>query len=423
MTFRNPLQSLFERRSAIASSYELARYLLGGQKTVAGQVVTETTSLNLAAVWTGVNLRSLLLATLPVDVVERVSERERQPRPNHSVARVLSQPNSWQTGPEWLGMMEAHRLLRGNCYSWKNRARDLMAPVDRETGEHPLRTIELIPLHPDQVEVLDVVDELRGPAVYRLHRRNGTTVDFTADEIFHHRGISTDGRMGRSFISDMREAIGGALATQEHANSLWSHDATPSIALTHPKTLSEKAKKNLEDSWEATYGRGKDKKRVAVIEEGMTIEQLSLTPEDGQFLQTQQDLRAQIAAALMVPPHLMGLAEKATSWGTGIEQQNIALVTLTLRPALALWEARLARDLIAVPGKFQVKFNVNGMLRGDAVSQGQLLWQLRQMGAVSANDVRSIYDWNPIPNGDTYLQPTNLAPLGFVPATGSGGNV
>lgn len=411
---RNPLRALFETRSAIANSYELAKQLLSNVRSVSGQAVTEATALNVAAVWTGVNWRSRLLATLPVMVVELVSDRERRPAPAHPVSRLLAKPNGWQTRPELFGMLEVHRLLRGNAYAWKNRQPDVYAPPNPD-GSPALRTMELVPMHPDRVEILDTYDDLGGPVTYRLHRRKGNGyVDFSAAEVLHLRGMSTDGRLGRSFIADLRETIGGSLATQEHANSLWSRDATPSIALKHPKALSDKARTNLEKSWEETYGRGADKKRVAVIEEGMEIEQLSLSPEDGQFLQTQQDLRSQLAAALMVPPHLMGLSEKSTSWGSGIEQQNIGLVRLTLGPDLVLWEERLRMDLVAVD-KYQIKFNPAALMRGDANSQGQFFWLMRQIGAMSANDVRALFDWNPIEGGDVYLQPTNLAPLGSDP--------
>lgn len=408
---RNPFASLFDRRNAITSSHELAQYLLGGLKSASGQTVTESTAMNVAAVYTGVTIRSELFATLPVDVVEYSADgRSRTPRPDHPVARVLSKPNSWQTRSELLGMQEAHRLLRGNALMWKN----LVTVVSPGDGVDRLQVQELIPLHPDKVEVIEP-DTPGAPTQYKLHRKNGTVVEIPAIEVVHTKSITTDGRVGRSFLQDMREVIGGALATQEHANSLWSRDATPSVVLSHPKTLSTTARKNLEESWEATYGRGKDKRRVAVLEEAMELKQLSLTPEDGQFLQTQQDLRAQIAAALRVPPHLMGLSEKATSWGTGIEQMNIGLVTITLRPSVTTWEQRLNMDLISAPQKYAVKFNVWAMLRGDSASMGQLFWLLRQMGAMSANDVRAMFDWNPIENGDIYLQPTNLAPLGFEP--------
>lgn len=417
---RNPFAVLFERRSAIGSSHDLLQYLLRGASTVAGVSVNETTALNVAAVWTGLQIRSTLLSTLPVDVIEYLPDgRSRRPRPDHPVARVLSQPNSFQTQSELFGMLESHRVLRGNCYAWKN----LVVEGRNDDGSARMRTTELIPMHPDQVEVKEP-DVFGGQTEYTLTKKNGQRVPLPAAEVFHVKNMSTNGRTGRAFMTDLRETIGGSLALQEQANSLWSRDATPSVVLKHPKALGgpgSKAVKNIEDSWEQIYGRGKDRRRVAVLEEGMDMQQLSLNPEDGQFLQTKQDLRSEVAAALMVPPHMMGLNEKVTTWGTGIEQQQIGLLVFTLRPSITVWEQRLNRDLIAVPGKYAVKFNVSGMLRGDAKSQAESFWMYRQMGVYSANDILAMLDRNPIENGDIYLQPVNLAPLGYVPQQGNGG--
>lgn len=296
---RNPLRALFERRN-IASSYDLLQYLLRGTSTASGQSVNESTAMNVAAVWTGINIRATLLATLPVDVIEVSSDgRTRTRQPRHRIAQVLSQPNTWQTRAELFGMLEAHRVLRGNGYAWKNLV------LNPQTGFQDVK--ELIPMHPDQIEVV-TGDEFSGPIGYKLHRRNGQILPIPSNEVVHLKALSTDGRTGRGLMRDLREVIGGSLALQDHANSLWSRDATPSVVLQHPKALGDKARKNLEESWEATYGRGSEKRRVAVLEEGMSIEQLSLSPEDGQFLQTKQDLRAEIAAALMIPAFMMGLS-------------------------------------------------------------------------------------------------------------------
>lgn len=411
---KNPFAVLFERRNAIASSYELAQYLLGGTASVSGQRVSESTALNVAAVWTGIAIRSRLLASLPIDVIEAVDARTRRQVPDDPVARVLARPNAWQTGPEFIALLETHRLLRGEGFAWVNWVR-----VPGSSGERV--PVELVPLHPDRMDVLEPDNEVMGGASrYRYTTKRGQTWTFSADEVLHVQGLSTDGRRARNFMADMRELIGGALATQEHANGLWSRDATPTIVLKHPATLGAVAKTNLEDGFAATYGQGHDKKRVAVLEEGMQLERLSLTPEDGQFLQTQQDLRAQIAAALMVPPHLMGLSEKATTWGTGIEQMNIGLLTLTLTPDVTTYEHRLNRTLFQADSKRRVKFNVRGMLRGDIKSQAAAHWQYRQMGVYSADDIRAHLDENPLPSGgDVYLQPVNLAPLGTEPNGGS----
>ena len=158
-------------------------------------------------------------------------------------------------------------------------------------------------------------------------------------EVLHLRGLSTDGVMGRCVLQDARELIGGALATQEHSNTTWKRGGLPSVVLTHPKTLSEKAKDSLEKRWESVYGGSKDQRRVAVIEEGMDLTPLTVSLEDLQFLETQKFSDGRIAGWFFVPPHMVGDTEKSTSWGTGIEQQQIGFLSFTLRPDLVSWEA------------------------------------------------------------------------------------
>jgi len=415
---RNPFAALFERRS-IGSPFDLLTYLLRGAESSAGQLVNEQTALNVAAVMTCVSLRSRALASLPVRVYERLDERSKRPAVNHPLSRVLARPNPWQTRSELFSMLEAHRTLRGNGYAWINRV-----TAQSPDGVERDQVAELIPMHPDRVEVIDAQDELSGPTQYRLHRKNGQVIPLAASEVLHLKGLSTDGRKGRAVLQDAREVIGGALATQEHANTFWKGHALPQVALKHQKTLSPAAKKNLEDSFEATYGGGKGKKRVAVLEEGMDITPLSMTAEDAQFLETRKFQRGEIAGWFHVPPHMIGDTEKTTSWGTGIEQQQIAFLVFTLRPDLVAWEQRLTRDLVTRPDKYFVEFAIEGVMRGDATSRALFYRTMREVGAFSANDIRALENLNPIENGDVYLQPVNLAPLGYDPSkvpSGGGG--
>lgn len=413
---KNPFVPLFERRSALSSPYELLKYLTRGVESSSGASVDESSALSVAAVLTCVSLRSRALASLPVKVYERKNDRTKAPADWHRVARLLTIPNPWQTRAELFGMLEAHRVLRGNAYAWKN-----VQQVRGADGKLYPEVTELVPMHPDRVELIEGRD-LGGPVGYKLHRKNGQSpLEMAPSEVLHLKGLSTDGFKGRSVLHDLREAIGGSIATQEHANSLWSRDATPSIALRHPKTLSDAARVGLEKSWEETYGRGADKRRIAVIEEGMEIEQLSLAPDDGQFLQTRAFTRAEIAGAFHVPPHMIGDTEKSTSWGTGIEQQQIGFLVFTLRPDLVLWEQRLTRELIGAPDRFYIEFSLDGMLRGDQSARGQFYRVMREVGAYSANDIRQFENLNPIDGGDVYLQPTNLAPLGWTPSSGGSG--
>jgi len=404
----NPFRQLFERRS-VSSSHELWEALTRGYRSLAGVDVTESTAMQVAAVASCVRLISADLASMPVDVIERVSERNRQPAVNHPLRRVLSQPNSWQTWAEWLGMAGAHVLLRGNGYNLIIR--------DSATSNGSAQVRELVPLHPDQVTVEQAKFPNLGLTYTWTPQNGGMPLTFPASQVLHFRNFTTDGITGRSVLKDARDTFGVALATQQHAASFWSRGGLPTVVLSHPKTLSDKAKKSLEDHFIATYGGGADKRHVAVIEEAMEIKTLSVSQADTQFLETRQFSRSEICGLFRVPPHMIGDTEKSTSWGTGIEQQGIGYVTHTLLPLIVAFEQRMNRDLLINRDRFGIKFFPQALMRGDSTARGQFYWQMRQMGAMSANDVRAFEDMNSIEGGDIYLQPSNLVPLGFTPET------
>ena len=406
----NPLRSLFESRSAISTSHELWEALSRGYRSVAGVDVTESTAMQVSAVASCVRLIAGDLASMPVDVIERLSERERRPAVNHPVRRILSQPNSWQTWPEFLAMQTAHVLLRGNGYSVIVR--------DSATSNGSEQIRELIPMNPDQVTVEQAPWPTLGVKYTWTPTGGGTPIPFKQSDVLHFRGLSTDGLVGRSVLRDARDTFGAALATQQHAATFWSRGGLPTVIITHPKTLGAdgKARRNLEDSWAATYGGGADRRHVAVLEEGMTVQPLSVDAEDAQFLETRQFTRGESCGLFRVPPHKTANTEKSTSWGTGIEQQGIGYVTHTLLPLIVAFEHRMNRDLLINRDRFGVKFYPQALMRGDSTARGQFYWQMRQMGAFSANDVRALEDLNGIgTDGDVYLQPSNLVPLGFAP--------
>lgn len=402
---RNPLRALFETRS-ISTSHELYAALLRGHRSLAGVDVSETTAMQIAAVASCVSLIARDIASLPVDIIERVSERERRAAVGHPLRRVLSQPNSWQTWPEWCAQAVSHQQLRGNSYSLVIRSQGATG-----AGE---QISELIPMHPDQV----TVEQSAMPSLALTYKwtpaNGGRQYEFVQGDVLHVRGLSTNGVTGRSVLSDARETFGVALATQNHASRFWSGGGVPRVVLKHPKTVG-KGSQNLEKSWARNYGSGSDQSMVAVLEEGMELETLSVTAEDSQFLETRQFTRGEICGLFHVPPHMIGDTEKSTSWGTGIEQQSIGYFRHALLPLIVNLEARMGRSLLVNRERFGIKFYAQGFLRGDSQARAAYYWQMRQMGALSANDVRAFEDLNPIDGGDVYLQPSNLVPLGFVP--------
>lgn len=402
---RNPLARLFDNRKSQTVADLLAAYL---RDTPSTSRLTDEAALRVGTFYACTKLVSGVEASLPLHVYRRRDDGGKERQVRNSLDQLLSvKPNQWQTAFEWREQQTAHLILRGNAYSWISWA----TVVDR-TGQPRNRAIELIPLHPDLMRVEQ--RDWTQPPTYWLRRANGTEIQIPADEVLHVRGFGLNGVQGRSLISDARETIGVALDTQRFASRLFANDATPGVVLKHPGRLSDQAAKRLQERWDTDHAS--NVRRTAVLEEGMTLDRLTLAPEDAQFLETRDLQRSEICGLFPVPPHLVGMVDKSTSWGTGIEQQNIQFLTYCIGLLNRRWEAAIRRCLIEADGVFFVEHVTEGLLRSDIKSRYGAYAVGRQWGWLSVNDIRARENMNPIgPDGDVYLQPLNMVEAGAPP--------
>lgn len=395
------LDRLFPRKATTTD--KVLAEILRGATSASGANVTSESAMRVAAVYSCVRVISETVASLPLHVYKRL-DNGKERAPTHPLYRLLyREPNPWQTSMEFREMMQAHLCLRGNAYaivSWN--------------GDRIVR--ELIPVHPDRVEVTQRPDM---SLVYEIRGAGGGKVAFPQDEILHLRGLSSDGVCGRSVLADAREAIGVAMSTQEYAGRLFANDATPGVVLKHPTRLGPETAKALKASWDSAFGGSANARRTAVLEEGMTIERLSMTSDDSQFLETRKFTRSELAGIFRVPPHLIGDLDRATF--SNIEHMGIDFVTHCIRPWLVRWEQALSKALIVAPDTYFPEFNVDALLRGDIKSRYEAYAVGRNWGWLSANDIRALENLNPIEQGDEYLHPLNMVPAGSVPAPAAGG--
>jgi HK97 family phage portal protein len=153
-----------------------------------------------------------------------------------------------------------------------------------------------------------------------------------------------------------------------------------------------------------------------VLDSGASFKPITMPNTDAQFLESRQFQVVEVARMFGVPPFLLMSTEKSTSWGTGLEQQAQGWVTFDLAPTwLAPTEQRITKELL--PADQYAKYALQGLLRGDSSSRATFYRAMRDIGAFSANDIRALEDMPPIvgPEGDAYLQPTYMAPLGSDP--------
>jgi HK97 family phage portal protein len=380
-----------------ATPDQILRSALLGSQSVSGSPVTADSAMRIVAVHAAVNVIAKTLASLPLHVYERTPTGKRRAETHPLYDLLHNTPNPWQTSYDFRAMMQWHLCLRGNCYA-------LIVWAERD------RALELIPLHPDRMTVTQADDmSLR----YRYQRSNNSYIDIPADEVLHVRGLSSDGILGRSILSDARDVIGLAQATQEYAGRLFKNDATPGVVIKSPKPLGKDAATRLRDSWNDAFSGSGNARKTAVLEDGLTVDRLSMTADDAQFLETRKFTRSEIAGLFGVPAHLIGDLERSTF--SNIEHQGIEFATHCIRPWAVNWEQAIARTLFTAPRKYYCEFNLDALTRGDLVSRYQAYAVGRNWGWLSANDIRGLENLNPIAGGDVYLQPLNMVPSGVAP--------
>ncbi len=240
----------------------------------------------------------------------------------------------------------------------------------------------------------------------------GGTVRLSPYDVLHIPGLGFDGLVGYSPIAMAKNAIGLAIAAEEYGSKFYANGATPSGILEYPGTVKEPDK--VRESWNAGFGGSSNAHKIAVLEEGMKYTPISISPNEAQFLETRKFQINEIARIFRVPPHMVGDLEKSSF--SNIEQQSLEFVKYTLEPWLVRWEQAMQRALIPQDdkSKYFIKFNVDGLLRGDYQSRMQGYATARQNGWMSANDIRELENLDRIPaedGGDLYLINGNMMPL------------
>ena len=380
--------------AVITTQQDLEAAMRGAVETGSGIAVTASTAMKVAAVYACVRVLSGAVATLPLQVKRRVDERTRQEATDTRIWQVINRrPNGWQKPAQFRRMMQAHQLLRGNAY----------AHIVRSRGE----VIELIPLHPDRVEVKQR-DDLSIEYVWR--RRNGRLVSLRQDEVLHLVGLTLDGVNGVTPITYARETIGLSLAQERHGTTQFRNGLNVGGYLTTDRRLGEPGRAELRQAMEEYQAGGERAGKWMVLEDGVKAQRLTLTAADAEWIESCKHTRSDIAMYFGLPPHMLGTTEKTTSWGTGIEQQTAGFVAYTLEDYLTMWEEACTCDLLPQrQSDLYFRFNRSALVRGDIKTRWTKYAQAMQWGALSPNEVRALEDMNPRDGGDVYYDPPNTA--------------
>jgi HK97 family phage portal protein len=373
---------------------------LGGGNSDSGITVNGKTALTYAPVWQANNVIAGDVSQLPVFVVKHNGDNRERVREHPGFRLLHGRPNDVMTSQTFKMTLQSHALMWGNGY----------AVINRRGG----RPEELLPLLPDRT--WPVVED--GTLGY-MSKIDGKDVPFSPMDILHIKGLGFDGLVGHSVIALARNSWGLGMAAEKNGGSFFKNSSRPSGVLQHPgKFRNPEAGEKLRKNWEALHQGVDNAMRVAILEEGMTFNPMSMSNKDSQWLEARQFQRIDVASWFNLPPWKLG-ADVATSYSS-LEVQSQAYLNQALMRWLVTWEEELTFKLLTEvekrSGDFEFKFSTAPLLRGDTKSRFEAYAIGKQWGVWSTNDIRAMEDVNGIgDDGDDYWRPANMAIVGEEP--------
>lgn len=373
-----------EVRSGTSDLTNPAQWLLDalGGSSKSGASVNEHTAFNVSAVRACVNLRANLLAMLPVKVYRKTSRGPEEQR-DHPIARLFrTRVSPAHTRFKWVHASSVCEDLGGNAYT--RVVRDTYFQVARLQWQKPS-------------DVACLENPASGEIGYRI---NGVG-DLRQYDVLHISGLSTNGRTGRSPISDLREAVGLSLTTEEFAARSFANGNRKPGFFVPPAGFTKAQADEFRALWQAQAAGAMNAGKQHVISGGMTWQDAGFSNQDAELLSMRKFSIEEIARVYQIPLHLIGSTEKATTWGSGIEQLNQGLVDYMLAPRCANWEAELNTTLLTekeLEQDYYIKFVVDALLRGSLETRVKIYQAMRAIAAMSVNEIREKEEMQLLPD-------------------------
>jgi len=330
-----------------------------------------------------VNLLASAVGTLPLRVYKSLPDGGKELASQHRASRLLTvQPNPLTSADEFFESITAGVLLWGNAF------------ILKEFDETNQNLKYLWPISPSRVRVGR--EPQTGFPQYFVDGRG----PYTSDTIIHIRGLSFDGLVGLSPIQQARQTLGIHSALEQYSGSFWANSARPSGVLKHPNRLTAEAAERLRAQWTSSHKT--TDARVAILEEGMTFEAMSLPAEDAQLIETLHLGDIRIAQLFRVPPRMLmtGVGDSSLHYSSA-EWEAIDFVKWSLRR----WLVRIENALLRDPDVFKSnglgamyfpRFDTKEITRGDRSGQAATDIALIQAGVLSVDEVRANLDMNPV---------------------------
>lgn len=370
----------------------LLEWITGGNVSDSGVRVNGYTSLTHCPLWQGVNIIAGDIAQVPVMLLRNHFDEQK----DHPASRLLRlRPNALQTPSVYTETLMQWAIIWGNG----------VAAIHRRAS----RPSELIPLRPDCIRPeLIAFDESQVMLYHYWSPTNGREYTFFGDDVVHIQGLTGDGIWGYPLHEVAKNTIGHGIALERHGNKSFANAARPSGVLKHPNTLKPEARAHLREEWESIHGGLNNAARVAILQEGMEFQALSMTNIDAQWIEAKKYNRIDAASLLNLPAYKLNSPDVALN-RANLEEQNADYEQRTL----SRWFNRLAeeyrRKLLTekewLSDEYQFVFDVGSFLKADIDTMSTVVDRLVKAEVMNRNEGRRYFRLPPYEGGERFGSP------------------
>lgn len=364
-----------------------------------GEHVSTTSAQHLSTIYRCISLIAETAASLPFHVYRRDGDDDRVPYRSHALYPLIHDFSS--PGVSAIHTREAltrDAITTGNGYAW----------VERNGAMKPAALWRMPPQQTQRI--LETLKDGSTRDRYLWTPSSGEPIPFDPKDILHVMGPSENGFTGLSVIQKYAaNSVGTSTAARRFGGQFFRRGARATGLLSAPSKLSDAARHNLKESFKLQL-EGENRLGLLLVEEGIKFDQLTIPPEDAQFLETLDYSDHESCRWFGVPPVLAGVTSKTTSWGSGIEHLTIGFLQYTMLVWLRRWETAVNRVITGgnvAATDIYAEHDVSGLLRGDLKTQTLSIDRLWTSGVITQNEARRRLGFAGVANGDVYSLPVN----------------
>lgn len=330
-------------------------------------------ALAISAVSSGIRYISETLASMPLHVYRRADDGREVASDHYAYSLIHDQPNKYQTAMELVEQIVRDCIIDGAHLS------QLVMNGKREV-------MEIVPLDWRNA----VIDKQNGQRVFIYSANGEPKRAFLDDEVLFIYGPGSTPWRVQSLLDLHAETLGVSTAARKYLHTFILKGGIGPVYLKIEQSL----KKDAKDAWVAWvqkhFSGARNAGKIPVLDAGGEFKPLRVDHDKMQYVDLLRFYVEEVARILRVPPHKIQDLMRSTN--NNIEEQALEAVSDCLRPWAKRIESRINVSIFGPRegNRYYAEFDLDGLLRGNAVAQAQILSAEVQNGVRKPNEWRRI---------------------------------